>query len=582
MRSRSGWKAFTCVCLAAGALLRFVWVGDVEYKDDEDQLFHYSQSVPAADLWPAIGTTSGVREIRHPALGIWTFAVLARAFHLRTPPDVTRSVQALSLVALGLLFWFAWRVVPASERDVWLWTAALAAVNFAAVLYARKIWIPNLLPVFATVILIAWWHRETRAGAFIWGLMGTLIGQIQMSGFFHAAAVVIGTVLFARTNVRWRAWLAGSAWGVIPALPWLSYLWINHVPHDVFSTTSPRAMLGPGFFRVAFDIGLSQTADFNLGNHFEAYLAYPVLFGAPTQGVRVARVLLYVVGIIAVVGLVVATVRELRGVRGGRRLSDTHLCLVNAAIAGLLFSLAGVSNVPHHHLMMFPIEILWLPLALLSFVPKPQIWLAAVWLGSAVCTVGFLQFIHAHCGAPDAEYGIAYRCQENAAARSPDLVPLIRPGQEEVIARMLGRGEVLPGGCRFAQGGIEDNIVRATYACDASQLTVHMAHPSKAPDGALRTRDFAIVPVDGSAPPGFLAALTERVRRHEPEFEWLLEAGPVPSSAVAAAGPPPHGYLPVLTSRQVVARLAAGAAILLLLAPWWAARATRVAAARTS
>lgn len=573
MNLRLGWKAFMCACLVVGALLRFGWIGDVEYKDDEDQLFDYSQAVPAAHLWPAIGTTSGVRGIRHPALGTWSFAVLAGAFHLNDPLALTRSVQGLSLIALGLLFWFAWRVAPGSQREVWLWTAALASVNFAAVVYARKIWIPDLLPFFSTILLIAWWYRQTSVGALVWGLTGALIGQIQMTGFFYAVAVVVGTALFARANVRWRAWLAGSAWGAIPLLPWLSYMWLYHVPHDVFSSTSPRALLDPGFFRIAFEIGVSQTAEFNLGNHFQEYLTFPVLFGVPTRGVGVARLLLLIVGTMALVALAAVTLNELRGLRAGRRLSDTSLCLVNGAIAGLLFSLAGVANAPNHHLMMFPLEVLWIPLAVLSYVPKPRIWLTAIWLGSIVCTFGFLQFIHTHCGAPEGDYGIAYRCQDHGKARASYLVPLIRPGQEDIVARMLGRGEVLPGGCRFTRGQIERAVVDVTYACDAGEVPLQMIHPSKAPDDAPRTREFAVV-VEGSPPPGFVAALVEQVRRHESAFEWLLEAGPETSSIGASSGPPPHGYLPVLTSRQVLARLVAGGVILLLLSPWWAPRAT--------
>ena len=103
--------------LLVGAVLRFAWIGDAEYKDDEDQLFQYSQAIPATQLWPAIGTTSGVREIRHPALGVWSFAILAQVLHLHTPLAVTSSVSGLSLTALALLFWFAWRVVPVPEDE---------------------------------------------------------------------------------------------------------------------------------------------------------------------------------------------------------------------------------------------------------------------------------------------------------------------------------------------------------------------------------------------------------------------------------------------------------------------------------
>src|SRR5204863_7599971 len=125
------------------------------------------------------------------------------------------------------LFLFAWRVVPPGQRELWLWTAALASTNLVATVYARKIWAPNLLPLFCVILLIAWSYRQTFAGALVWCITGALVGQIHMSGFFFCGAVVIGTALFARTNVRWRAWAAGSAWGAIFVLPWLDYVWTN-------------------------------------------------------------------------------------------------------------------------------------------------------------------------------------------------------------------------------------------------------------------------------------------------------------------------------------------------------------------
>jgi len=202
VRSSFGWKWFTCVCLLLGALFRFVWLGDIEYKDDEDGMFHHSQAVGETQLWPTLGMTSGVRGIRHPALGIWSFGILAQVFRLHTPLALTGSVQALSLVAIVLLFWFAWRVVAIPQREVWLWTAALACTNLVAAVYARKIWVPNLLPILCVILLISWWHRQTAPGALLWGVTGAVLGQVHMSGFFHAAVMAIGTALFARANVR--------------------------------------------------------------------------------------------------------------------------------------------------------------------------------------------------------------------------------------------------------------------------------------------------------------------------------------------------------------------------------------------
>ncbi len=584
MKSGFGWKSFTCVCLLVGALFRFAWIGDTEYKDDEDQLFRYSQAVRATHLWPALGTTSGVREIRHPALGIWSFAVLAQVLHLNTPLALTRSVQALSLTALGLLFWLAWRVVPIAHREIWLWTAAFASVNRPAIVYGRKIWIPDLLPIFAVILLIAWCYRHTRLGALIWGIDGALIGQVHMTGFFYSAAVLIATALFARTTVRWRAWLAGSAWGTIPLLPWLYYMWINHPARHVSAFAFRGTLSNLDFFRLAFEVSLGQTAEFNVGSHFREYLAYPVVLGISTQGVRVARLSLHVIGGIALLVAATASFRRLGSSATGRRFTDTGLCLFSVALTGVLVSVADVPNLPHHHLMLFPLEYLWIPVAVTACLPKPRVWLASAWLGAAACTFAFLQFIHQHCGAPDADYGISYRCRDRGAspAGPTNIEPLIRPGQEDLVARMLGRGELLPGSCRLAEGLVDHTFVSATYACGEGRVGVRLVHPSRAPADALLTDDFAVVPGEGSPPAGLFQAIADRVRRDESGFEWLLEARRETPSVPEPPGLWPYGYdLPVLKSRQVLLGIVAGAVILLLSSPWWAMDATRAPRAPT-
>src|SRR5262249_44475725 len=142
-------------------------------------------------------------------------------FGVQTPPDLARAVQLVNVAALVLLCACALRLVPAEEREPWLWAAALAAVNPLAVLLQRKIWPPSVLPLFLVLLLAGWWRRDRRAGALLWGLTGALIGQIHLSGFFFAATLAAGTWLRRRTSAAWRYWIAGGVVGLLPLLPWL-------------------------------------------------------------------------------------------------------------------------------------------------------------------------------------------------------------------------------------------------------------------------------------------------------------------------------------------------------------------------
>src|SRR5262249_34823641 len=143
-------------------------------------------------------------------------------------------------------------------------------------------------------------------------------------------------------------------------------------------------------------------------------------------------------------------------------------------------------------------------------------------------------FIHHHCGAPNGDYGVAYRCRSE---RRVGIEPGIRPGQEDTVARMLGRGELLQSSCRLVEGRIEPNFVHATYACGASNVTLQLIHPSRAREDALRTKYFAVVVAEGSPPAGFRDAIAERVRSHEAAFHWSLEPPPDPTSGIEPGAP---------------------------------------------
>jgi hypothetical protein len=95
----TNWRAFALLCLLLGAVFRFAWIGDVEYKADERGLFQQSQWIRRTQLWPALGSPGA--QLRHPPLGPWTFAVLVQAFDLDSPRSLTRAVQALSFGAVG-------------------------------------------------------------------------------------------------------------------------------------------------------------------------------------------------------------------------------------------------------------------------------------------------------------------------------------------------------------------------------------------------------------------------------------------------------------------------------------------------
>lgn len=108
-----------------------------------------------------------------------------------------------------------------------------------------------------------------------------------------------------------------------------------------------------------------------------------------------------------------------------------------------------------------------------------------------------------------------------AAANDGDaaLAPVIPPGEEAVIADMLGRGKTLPH-CTLVSGGVEFNVITATYSCIYGNVTIALDHRRNATANSTQTGQFAVTIQSGSPPPGFADALTTLVRSQEGSFEW--------------------------------------------------------------
>ncbi|MCK6557204.1 hypothetical protein L6Q96_21900 [Candidatus Binatia bacterium] len=116
-----------------------------------------------------------------------------------------------------------------------------------------------------------------------------------------------------------------------------------------------------------------------------------------------------------------------------------------------------------------------------------------------------------------------------AAAAS---APVIAPGQEELLAAMVGKGAALPEGCKLTGGDVEYHTVKATYACLGGEVVFELTHPAKAARSATLTERFALQVRSGSPPAGLAAAIEQLIRAREAGFEWtMLEVKPEPASA---------------------------------------------------
>lgn len=392
-----------------GAVLRLVWVGDMEYKGDETYLFDRSQSVGHGASWPWVGQDSGAGP-RNPGMGIWVFVALARVFALHDPTSLARGVMVLNVLALaGLVAWIV-HAARLQEREMWLWGSALLALSAPAILFSRKIWVQSALPPFVLLVLVGWWRRDRRWGAFLWGLMGAWLGQIHMSGFFFAAALAAWTGLFARRGVRWRAWLAGSVLGALTLIPWADYV-LTH-PRGVHASLA-NFVTGRFWSEwVAQGTGFDLRSSF--GSDLQRFLAFPSVAGTPSHGVVATAGLIAVVGLLIGARAVVALGRhrgDWHNLLTGRR-SDTTLIIQAAFVAfGLFLTAPGTYIYRHYLIVAWVLPFLWIAWLALLWPRWGRRLLAILCVAQALLSVEYLTYIHANHGAPRGDYGVSYDAQ---------------------------------------------------------------------------------------------------------------------------------------------------------------------------
>jgi hypothetical protein len=134
-------------------------------------------------------------------------------------------------------------------------------------------------------------------------------------------------------------------------------------------------------------------------------------------------------------------------------------------------------------------------------------------------------------------YGALAACAQGeppAKLTKPEAV--IPPGQEELLADMLGRGATLPGECKFNGVEADHAIISTTYSCPSGEVVFELRHPSEAARGATRTERFGMTVKSGTPPAGLTDALAALIRSHETKFEWkwvgVMEGGPPASRRI--------------------------------------------------
>ena len=203
--------------LTAGAWLRFSHLDLLEFKGDEAYAANRALEFVRGGKLPTSGLMSSV-GVTNPPLFIWL--LIPMFFVTSNVAVVCCMIAGLGLAAVVATWWIGRKYYGPLTGLV---AAALFATSPWAVIYSRKIWAQDFVPVFATATM--WAVHALVLGkkpkAVFWVLCLPLcVIQIHYSGFALTAAAV-AILLMLRPKIDWRLAVAGVAAAVMLALPYV-------------------------------------------------------------------------------------------------------------------------------------------------------------------------------------------------------------------------------------------------------------------------------------------------------------------------------------------------------------------------
>ncbi len=205
--------------VAVGAYLRFSHLDLLEFQSDEAfaaQLaleFVKHGKLPLAGLMSSVGVTN-------PPLFSY---LLIPMFAISENPVVVSCCIALTGLAAVLITWHIGRKYYGPVTG--LVAAALFAVSPWAVIYSRKIWAQDFVPIFAagTMWAVHALCLGNRPKAIFWCvLLPICVIQIHFSGLALTAAV-IAILAWWRPKMDWRWAVAGLAVAIVTLIPYLKF-----------------------------------------------------------------------------------------------------------------------------------------------------------------------------------------------------------------------------------------------------------------------------------------------------------------------------------------------------------------------
>jgi 4-amino-4-deoxy-L-arabinose transferase-like glycosyltransferase len=400
------------VVLAVAAVTRFARLDLMEFKADEAEacrlaLHVLGQAEPGVgEFFPTAGLVASV-GIPNPPLFVYLLALPLAV--TRTPLAAAVFVAATNVTAVGLCYLAGKRCF---STFVGLVSAALFALSPWAIVYSRKIWAQDVLPLFTGLFLLALYaflvQKRTRA-AFWLVLLAGAATQIHFSAWV-LVIVAAAAITVDREPLRWR-WVAlGIA--CVAAL-YVPYLWHLIAVNDDLGQAARDHVAPSAFGRyrtsVRYTLAVAGGDKLSLLLGSQSALAFPLSF---------------VFGTTAFVGLVWSARRwRTRVLDRLRVLLVAWFLLPVAALTAV-----RVTPYPHYFIVLYPLPFLGAAFALEKLTQRSItagiVALTACLVAFTLLDAGLFRTITRNGGARG-DYGVAYRYKADAV----DLFVRENPGR---------------------------------------------------------------------------------------------------------------------------------------------------------
>lgn len=202
------------------AVARLARPGLTEFKADEGRLLTSALEMAGGEF-AVRGISSSVGFPNAP-MSVWLYSLPLVVWP--HPYAATFFTGLLGVAAVAGVYWLGRRYWGVPAANV---AALMMAVSPWAILFSRKIWAQDLLPVFAVgwAIAAALAFVEGRRSFIILHLVCLAIAiQIHPAAIGLAPATLLFLIVFRR-QVDWRMTILGGLLAALTAGPFLSYLW---------------------------------------------------------------------------------------------------------------------------------------------------------------------------------------------------------------------------------------------------------------------------------------------------------------------------------------------------------------------